>query len=368
MAFGRFLWATALTLVGVAGASAQTDLARIIAAPTAPAGQIEDPRPTSPYDLKPEHGAWLVAVKSFRAEREHYADGRCVPDQRSKELADQFAAYIRKEVRINAYVYPRGWVLRVQRDIEAEEYRSAARRYYKSKGIEPTKEMLKVKTVSIPDEYTVFVAPARTTLKDRETAIDFANQVRKLEAPSEFNDSLLQGSDRPDSKTSGRSFNAFLACMPGLNPTVKKDYSEAPVAKADKFLMDLNSSESYSLLHKTRKTWTVLVQTYGGGGTILQTGAADGGQSTNRLELAAQQAHEVAGSLRQRKFDAYVMHTRYHSMVFVGDYADRDDPQLQATVKTFAGMQLREQLPNKALGKVLETFMEKPAPVMILKP
>ncbi len=45
---------------------------------------------------------------------------------------------------------------------------------------------------------------------------------------------------------------------------------------------------------------------------------------------AAQQPHNVAEILRKQhdpKFDAYVKHTRYHSMVFVGDYADRDDSQ-----------------------------------------
>ena len=241
--------------------------------------------------------------------------------------------------------------------------------------------MLSVKTVSIPDEYTVFVAPARGPLKDRETAIDFANQVRKLKAPDEFNDRLLQGSDRENSRTEGSSFNAFLASMAGMNPVAKKAalaaadknaaLGEAP--KAEKYLMEMNSAESYSLLHKARKKWTLLVKTYGGGGNIVQTGAtgADGGQGTNRLEQAAKQAHQLAELLRNQpgqKFDAYVMHTRYHSMVFVGDYADRDDPQLLATVKTFANLQLKKDLGNGKTGEVLETFMEKPAPVMILKP
>ncbi len=391
MARGRFLWATALTLAGAVGATAQTDITRLLAPPTAdplaptrplapaPTAEPEDPRPESPYDLKAEAGAWLVAVKSFKGEREIYRQGRCVPDARARELAEQLATYIRKEYKIYAYVYPHGWEQRQVRDKEAAESRERKRLYWVGQNVQPDAKMLSVKTVSIPDEYTVFVAPARGPLKDRETAIDFANQVRKLKAPDEFNDRLLQGSDKENSRTEGSSFNAFLASMAGMNPVAKKAalaaadknaaLAEAP--KAEKYLMEMNSAESYSLLHKTRKKWTVLVQTYGGGGTIIQTGAADGGQTTDRLERAAQQAHNVAEILRKQhdpKFDAYVMHTRYHSMVFVGDYADRDDPQLLATVKTFASMQLKEKLASGATGKVLETFMEKPAPVMILKP
>ena len=374
MAIGRWVWSAAVVLAGTAVASAQFEIPGARPAPGAGDAPMRparpatpDPRPKSPYDLTAEHGAWLVVIKSFRGERELNSEGQYEPDVKVRELADQFAEFIRKQYKINAYVYPRGWEVRQQRNEEARVYRESAIKYYReTKGIEPTREMLRVKTVNVPDEYTVFVAPARGVLTEREMAIDFANQVRKLKAPAEFNDSLVQGSDDEKLAGKGSTFNAFLACMPGMNPTAPRVASIAQSGKVDDFVMKLNSGESYSLLHKTRKKWTLLVQTYGQGASIVQAGAsgAGSGDASDRLERAAMQAQKCCELLRANKFDAYVMHTRYHSMVFVGDYATGDDPQLLASVKTFAKMQLKDQ----KSGKVLETFMDKPAPVVIPKP
>lgn len=367
----RICWSITFMLLGVGSAVAQFEIPGTRGpATTEPLNPIRpaatpDVRPTSPYDLSKEHGPWLVVVKSFRAERETNSNGRYEPDLKVKELAESFAEFIRKEYRINAFVYPRGWELRQQRAAETIEAKQRIRKYYEGQGIEPTPQMLKVRTVSIPDEYTVFVAPARVQLKDREMAIDFANQVRKLKAPSEFNDKLLQGNDNEATPTKGNSFNAFLASMAGKNPMIKEEYKPETV-KADKFLMDLNSGETYSLLHKTRKPWTLMVQSYGGGGTIQQTGATagDDSQASDRLERIAVQAHDVAKMLRNQKIDAFVMHTRYRSMIFVGEYDSADDERLIANLKVFKSMQLKD----KESGKVLDTFMEKPQAVMIPRP
>ncbi len=379
----RFACATALFLAGAAGASAQTEIPGItrpmpregapgITQPlplerTPVFEPIPEPKPQCAFELAKEHGRWLVAVKSFRGERETYSRGRFVPDTHIQELAEQFADYIRKTYKINAYVYPRGWVLRQERDVETTTRIKAIKDYYHKQGIEPTAQMLRVKTVSVPDEFTVFVAPARGTLSDREMAIDFANQVRKLSAPPEFNDVLSQGRDNEENSAKGNRFNAFLASMPGMNPMIPKSITtNVETPKADDFLMKLNSGETYSLLHKTRRKWTLLVQTYGGGGTVMQAGAngAGSGEASDRLERAALQAHNVAELLRANKVEAYVMHTRTHSMVFVGDYETGDDRELLGYAGAFAKKQLRD----KKTGNVVETFMEKPSPVMIPKP
>ena len=46
------------------------------------------------------------------------------------------------------------------------------------------------------------------------------------------------------------------------------------------------------------------------------------------LALAANNAHELARTLRQLKFDAYVLHTRTSSVVSVGAFNGPTDPEV----------------------------------------
>ena len=112
--------------------------------------------------------------------------------------------------------------------------------------------------------------------------------------------------------------------------------------KADEFLMSLNSGQPYSLIHKTKKDFTLVVQTYGTKlGRVFKPGEvmqANGRSDGELLERAAQQANALAGALRKVKppngpWDAYVLHTRYESFVCVGEYDAKDDDRLLAAKK-----------------------------------
>jgi hypothetical protein len=52
------------------------------------------------------------------------------------------------------------------------------------------------------------------------------------------------------------------------------------------------------------------------------------------------QAHEVARVLRDMHFDAYVLHTRYSSIVTVGGYDTVNDPLLLQNQRHLASLQL----------------------------
>ena len=198
-----YVAAALAAVLGAGPAFAQYDLPL-----SRPAGkEIDDPKPVYKYELKPEHGAFLVCVKTFR--------GATAGDRRVKELAEGLAEYIRSECRLYAYVHERGWLLRQERAKEKAAVIAAKKKYYAEQGIEPTEEMLRVKMARIPDEYAVLVAPGKGTLKTLDEALEFANYVRKLKAPpAEFCDAVVVGTDRDIARKQGDPVNPFLAALP----------------------------------------------------------------------------------------------------------------------------------------------------------
>src|SRR5262249_10847223 len=140
--------------------------------------------------------------------------------------------------------------------------------------------------------------------------------------------------------------------------------------KADEFLLSLNAGQPYSLIHKTKKPYTLVVQVYGskfGLGRVVKSGdvvQTSGKSDGELLERAAHQAHSLAEVLRRMDYEAYVLHTKYESFVCVGEYDTPDDRRLLANAEALA----RFSIKDKKTGQVLETLMEKPLPAPIPRP
>src|SRR5262245_4926077 len=135
----------------------------------APSREIDDPKPVYNYELEPKHGEFLVCVKSF--------PGEIAGSTKAKLLAEGFAEWIRSECKLYAYVHESGWAQRQERKKEKEAVVAATRKYYESQG--ETEEQIanrlrKIRMARIPDEYSVFVAPGKGTLKSLDEAIAFA--------------------------------------------------------------------------------------------------------------------------------------------------------------------------------------------------
>jgi len=334
---------------------------------------LGDPKPVFKYELKPEHGEYLLIVKTFQ--------GKVAGDDRgeAKAMAERLAEYIRSECRLYAYVHESGWAKRQQQDKEKVAVIAAAQKHYRAKGWkedEIDNEIKKiVRFARIPDEYSVLIAPGKGTLKNIDEALEFAKYVRKLDAPPadfcEVSSAGVVSTEKDPPGRKGELQNPFLHVMPGRNPTIPKKEVGMQRPKADDFLMSLNAGKPYSLIHKTKKDFTLVVQVYGTkfgqfqrpGDVVPASVKSDG----ELLERAAQQAELVAKVLRQQNppYDAYVLHTRYESFVCVGEYDSKDDPALLANASALAKWQLRKE---GKTGEVLDTFMEKPLPAMIPRP
>jgi|SRR5262245_5112354 len=356
-----YLAAALAVALGPAPAPGQYDI------PISRSRDLDDPKPVYKYELKPEHGEFLVPVKTFR--------GATPGDKQVKEQAEGLAEYIRTECRLLAHVHESGWGLRQERKKEKETVVAAARKHYKKEGYTDEAIDLEirrlVKLARLPDEYTVLVAPGKGSLKSWDDALEFAKYIRKLKAPpAEFCDAVVVGTEQEFARKQGETLNPFLNVIPGRNPTLPKVTPTAQRPKADQFLMNINAAETHSLIHKTKKPWTLVVKAYGaGGGQIVRTsapGSLSGPSDGTLLERAAMQAHTMVEALREMKpkFEAFVLHTRYESFVCVGEYDSDDDGELKANAEALKSMQIKD----KKSGQVLETFMEKPLPAMIPRP
>jgi hypothetical protein len=362
-----YLAATLLAVVGVEPAAAQFDVPGV----RTPASRApDDPKPVYKYELKPENGEFLVCVRSFI--------GKTPGDRDVKERAESFAEWVRTECRLYAFVYERGWLMRRERDKEKENVIDVKRKYYaKEMGVRPEEvpaKLLEVKMARLPDDYAVFVAPGKGSLKNMDEAIDFAKYVHKLPCPpADFCDAVVVGASSVDvARQAGESRNPFPMAMPCRNPTLpKKEVTAATRPKADDFLLNLNAGQKYSLIHKTRKDFTLVVKTYGGQfGQVFKPGEVKqvGGKSDGEmLERAAQQANGLCDVLRGQRdpsYDAFVLHTRYESFVCIGEYDSKDDPELVRLAGKLAHMGIKD----KKTGDVIETLMDKPLPAMIPRP
>jgi hypothetical protein len=327
--------------------------------------EVADQKPVYKYELKPEHGEYLVFVKTF--------PGQHAGDKTVKEQAEGLAEYIRAECRLNAYVLESGWPKRQERKKELDALMAAKKQYYEVERKMPIPEHeKKVKMARIVDEYSVFVAPGKGSLRTYEEAQEFAKYVRNLKAPpAEYCDDLVLGKEQGDKSLhrTGTSVNPFSIAFAGRNQSIPKAAAVHKAPKADDFLMKLNAGESYSLVHKAKRNWTLVVKTYGGEPRVLKPGQVvqTGGESTGEmLERAGQQARQLAELLRKvdSKWEAFVLHTPYNSIVCVGDFEKPDDAVMESLKRDLSSFALTD----KKDGKVLDTLIARPQPVMIPKP
>jgi hypothetical protein len=103
-----------------------------------------------------------------------------------------------------------------------------------------------------------------------------------------------------------------------------------------KLLRALNENEPYSLL-KCPKPYTLVVKQFS-----LPVRIKPDQKSNSMLDkisfnwfqekqedYAALNAHNLADFLRKGKLEAYVLHTKHCSFVFLGSYDNKDDPKLR---------------------------------------
>lgn len=324
----KLIWAPALCLaLGAAGA--------VRAAPPV------DADPNRDYPITPEAGPWMICAAYFT--------GPAAPD-----LARQTVLQIRNRYHLPAYVFNYADEERKkQQEVLEKQWAPFAEPAAPADGgivVPIPHHKLQVR---VEEQCAVLVGG----YPDDEAAHTALLAVKKM-PPPELN---APKDVRPYSTFidhgQERALNPFAQSMVVRNPTVPHDAQPIPPEK-DRRLITLNAYEEYSMLQCPQK-WTLAVKEYLGASSVQQggvdniLGATGKGNDKTRdwagesLNVAGNNAHELARVLRQLKFDAYVLHTRKSSVVSVGGFSGPDDPEVERLRGRIATLQQQMAMMSK---------------------
>jgi hypothetical protein len=320
-----------------------------------------------PWYVKPEHGQWMICVKSYSGAT-------------AREFAEGLAREIRETYQVPAYLFERG---AMERQMERERHgaelarkraaeakieadwnavQARARAEAAAKGIEfiESKREVKASTVLIEDQYAVLIGG----WADMATARREMEKVRKWAPPA--NTKLMDTQFITRDSGGQRSgelahVNPFQAGMVVPNPVAPK-VADAESEAETKFVLKLNENEEYSVL-KIQKPWTICVKLY--------TPPVDlKGKTEQRSVMAklfnpkpdtmlasAGYARDLAKALRSMAvskenphgpYESYVLHTKYGSMVCVGQFNTADDPKLLEMQQKLGALKFQVDTRGKA--------------------
>ncbi len=337
------------------------------AAPVPPAA-VQEPAAGHPWAVQPQHGEWMVCVKSYTG-----------PD--AMKFAEELAGHIRKTHNAAAYLHEFGREEREREDKRRQEFRqrkaqeltpflatqARLKEEAKRDGVDfvetPTK--FRMPTVNVPTEWGVLVGG----WKDMDTAGGALQTIRKWPAPTQphlMTRAVITrpGDGKATAASEGTYINPFAEAIVGKNPSLKRTApQEVPV---DPLIAKMNAKEQYSLL-ECPKAWTLSVKDFATPTSVQpkgQTGTAigrlfGGDESGRALDATVDQARGLAKYLRgkdmeeaakaaagrlgmnPRPLEAYVLHLQTGSRVTVGGFDSPDDPALLEMQRLLANMSFK---------------------------
>ena len=189
--------------------------------------------------------------------------------------------------------------------------------------------------------------------KDNEAARRDLDRIKKLRPLDgrrfKLPDMIIVGPNRTGERA---SVNPFLKAFPVRNPAVKAEQVSRDIQDLAT-LRQLNATESYNLL-KCRKPITLAVKQFQMPTVVETRGTPNGflkkfgvGGSGEKKDAAKESAHNLASLLREGGWEAYVLHTRFSSIVTVGAYDSVDDPRIPVHQEALTKLNARlANIPN----------------------
>jgi hypothetical protein len=298
-----------------------------------------DADPNKDYPLTPEAGQWFVCATCFVG-----------PD--APVLAKEMVYEIRSRFKVPAYVFDKG---ADERKKEQERLRKIHEEYGDNS--------VRLRTVRIPDECAVMVGG----FKDQESAGKFLKQVKTWPAPKNtklmpfIHDEGIPEKEGEKSQVRGARVSPYVMAFVAHNAVVPIEKKADP--KAEAFMRKINAGEKYSV-YSCRKPWTLVVAQFQGV-SVIKSKAADesfiqtlfGTSKGESLSASAMNAENMCEYLRKCKLESYVLHTTWGSVVCVGSFESKDDPNMSSMKTRLA------QLPK---GQGLQ-MMTEPLPMEVPK-
>jgi hypothetical protein len=315
-------------VLGLLAARGFAQQGQFVPATSPPAAAGTEVDITARYAITPQAGEWTICAHSYVGPN-------------APTLAVQLTEEIRNKHHMAAYIMNRG---AAERRRMREEYEQACRKAAAERGI----PLVRQRRFRIEEQCAVLIGGPGGGWSRVEDANAFLKKVRDWPLPELHLDNGIPAYDmklivRPipgntkegKAVPDGEPINPFAGSFVIHNPTVPRQVPQNN--KFDTFLTTLNAGEEYSLL-KCPQPWTLAVKEYIGAAAITpSTGSSSfldklnffGHKDGEGISAAGQQAHELARFLRQIGFQTYVLHTRTSSVVTVGAFRGRDDPEME---------------------------------------
>lgn len=323
--------------------------------------------PVSPegakYPLSTREGPWLIHIGSFRGDD-------------SLDYANRFAEETRSKHKLLAYVFSMNEADAVQ---ERERLKQEQLKMIGSDKVAESQERQRLKTVRVVKEYSVFVG----NFTDMEKARYESVRIKEFPPPDSIPEYGIHLYNEPKSRASEEATDGDLASLfrlkrptgseqgKRLNQTRGNPYRQAFVVRNplltrqhagtvtqinpnapvpfDPSWKELNEKEKHSIFTCPKK-WTLVVAKFTPPSevqssmtrSVVQMGFRSSNDDLGKgLETAAETARQVAELLRDggKGYDAYVFHTRQYSIVTVGAFEHRYDPNMEqawSILKNFA--------------------------------
>ncbi|HWY86418.1 MAG TPA: hypothetical protein VNX28_06825 [Gemmataceae bacterium] len=291
-----------------------------------------------PYEEKPdinqdiqvtkELGPWMIMVHAYTG-----------PE--AAIMARQMVTELRGAYKLPAYTFNYG------SEEKRKEYERKKSIYEKHleflvKNGLPQDQPFPIRTVRINEQVGVLIGGYPSEDAARRFLVDHVQKLKPLDPNKVMLDKkVFYGEGKKESSKAEKLqevyVNPFLGAFVAHNPTVKQE-RPADWDKPDMALLrKLNAGESYSLLNNKKKltlavkefrTPAMLQPKEEAPGSFLDA-LGLGGKGSQRVDAAATSAHNLAEYFHQAKLEAYVLHTKYYSVVCVGGYDSVDDPGLR---------------------------------------
>jgi cell division septation protein DedD len=302
------------------------------------------------YAVTPDAGLWMICAASYQGEN-------------APELANKLCTYLR-ERHHPAYVFNRSNEERKKLQEELDQWQRAnpglPRKWQLA---HPKEEQLAVLIGGFRD------VDAASAMLKKVRGWDLPDIKLKSGKPAfDTYDVYEPAQGKKTYEVKRYPINPFHTAFVIRNPTIPQE--RKPVAKVDPFWKKLNADEPRSLF-KCPKPWTLAVQEFPGAQVIQPTSAPNGfleklGFSDHhlgkRLDASAVMAQQVCDMFRKLGFKSYVLHTRTSSVVTVGEFNSRDDPELLRTQEKLSKFSFKNGSTNEDAFKLFTKALPMEVP------
>jgi hypothetical protein len=279
----------------------------------------------SPYAVTPAAGPWLICLPT-----NYVGDA-------GAQLAHDLVTELRSQHGLAAYLFNKGGEEKQKEQQRIAQMRQQQQEFLRQMGITEMPKF-RVKSTNIQEQYVVLIAGPRSGWQSMDDAGNALKEVRKMKPPSAklLDLAFVRVPTAQGDQVNQVPVNPFLSAFVVHNPTIQRAKEPEADARAFPWLKPFNDGMPYSLL-KNPKPWTMVVKQFQGAAVIQTNNDSGSGflkkiglgsNSTDVLSASAAQAVEMAKFLRQLKFEAYVLHTPYKSLVCVGGFENQNDPNM----------------------------------------